>query len=169
VTDLGLDGAKFVLVPKSAANPEAPFANEKAHFNNDAGGFTEGIPNNAFKRAGIPLVETSANGGVVTFKGIPYGSVVGSTYTASPTEYWLYEIEAPEGYRKPSGAPISITIDSNSYNEAIYVAQVANTKGFNMPFTGGAGTIVFAVAALALAGLAYRFDMLSKREKLRVQ
>ena len=160
ITDLGLAGARFVLVPKTAAN--TPF---------DLTSFVEAT--DALKWAnGTVVAATSNAAGVVVFKGIPFGAPGTAAYDNTPTEYWLVETTAPTGYRKPGGQPLVVTISHSSWVDPSTLAaptdiatKVANIKGFNFPLTGGAGTMAFLVGGLALAGLSAGSWRLSRKEK----
>ena len=159
IADLGLAGAQFVLVPKLSAV-----------YTDDAGAITNRMPANALKtQAGTTVTATSDADGLVQFKGVPYGAVSGGVFAPTGTEYWLVEVVAPSGYRIPGGDPVVITIDGNSWNAAATALEadvkVGNVKGFNFPLTGGAGTVMFITAGLALASLSWGSYKLSRKEK----
>ena len=76
--------------------------------------------------------------------------------------YYLVETKAPDGYVKPSGA-VKITITASKDNDGNmtghvkgettvgYVYQeVLNDKGFELPKTGGPGTVALTAAGVAL-------------------
>lgn len=85
-------------------------------------------------------------------------------------DYWLKEIEAPNGFNKLTD-PIKVTItkstDTNEENWALYkgeekqaprVITVENSTGSLLPSTGGTGVIVFAgVAILLVFGVVVSF------------
>lgn len=86
---------------------------------------------------------TTNSDGILTFDEVDYG------------EYELVETKAPNGYRKLTKS-IAVTIDKDNHNEQI---TVDNSKtGWELPTTGGIGTILFTVIGLALmAGALYLF------------
>lgn len=80
--------------------------------------------------------------------------------------YYLTETKAPDGYNKP-GSPVEITItDTDPANGIVndgadgaegadgYVEQtVGNSDGFQLPTTGGIGTVLFTAGGVLLMGL----------------
>ena len=160
ITDLGLQGAEFVLVPVSTGV-----------YATDAGLVTDGVPANALKNtnATVLVKGVSDANGLVEFKGIPYGVLAAGVYTPSDSLYWLVEIKAPTGYKAPGGTPIQVTINGSSWDaDATAIeaeVKVANVKGFNFPLTGGAGTAMFITAGLALASLSWGSYKLSRKDK----
>ena len=80
--------------------------------------------------------------------------------------YYLTETKAPDGYNK-LGSPIEITITDTDPADGIvndgadgangadgYVEQtVKNSDGFQLPTTGGIGTILFTAGGILLMGL----------------
>jgi len=172
ITTLGLQGASFVLVPKLSANYEADRGAAAGTFTVGEGADAKTVNAyaNFYKRLGAttPLVGTSDASGIVTFQGIPYGKVVDGEYVNTPTEYWLVEVAAPNGYRTPGGQPTVVTVSATSWVASPVALdldiKVGNVKGFNFPLTGGTGTMMFFVAALALAGMALGFNRLGKKE-----
>ena len=100
---------------------------------------------------------------MLEFKGLPYGSIVDGKYSPTPTEYWLIELESPDGYRLPA-KPSVITISQTSWTDTtLDPVRVANVKGFNFPLTGGAGTVMFAVVGVALAAAAFALNRASRK------
>lgn len=77
-------------------------------------------------------------------------------------KYYLTETKAPAGYNK-LGSPVEITIDdadtngkpmdgeNESSNGYVHIT-VVNTKGFNLPETGGMGTVLFTAGGILLMG-----------------
>lgn len=79
--------------------------------------------------------------------------------------YYLTETKAPDGYNKP-GSPVEITITDKEPNGIVddgadgadgadgYVEQrVKNSDGFQLPTTGGIGTVLFTAGGVLLMGL----------------
>lgn len=79
--------------------------------------------------------------------------------------YYLTETKAPDGYNKP-GSPVEITITDKEPNGIVndgadgangadgYVEQrVENSDGFQLPTTGGIGTVLFTAGGVLLMGL----------------
>lgn len=79
--------------------------------------------------------------------------------------YYLTETKAPDGYNK-LGSPVKITITDTDPNGIVddgtggadgadgYVEQtVENSDGFQLPTTGGIGTILFTAGGVLLMGL----------------
>lgn len=80
--------------------------------------------------------------------------------------YYLTETKAPDGYNKP-GSPVEITITDTDPADGIvndgadgangadgYVEQtVKNSDGFQLPTTGGIGTVLFMAGGVLLMGL----------------
>jgi fimbrial isopeptide formation D2 family protein len=162
IGDLGLQGAEFVLVPVVSGT----YDDDKGTVNP-----ATGIPSTAYKNADgtTVVIGVSDADGLVQFKGIAYGKVTGGVFAPTGTEYWLVEIKAPTGYRIPGGDPLKITIDGNSWKAAATALEsevkVGNVKGFNFPLTGGAGTVAFLAAGIALATISYGLYRLSRRER----
>ena len=99
--------------------------------------------------------------------------------------YHLVETKAPDGYQLRAD-PVILMISENgvSYEEGtnlsssgsgvqfdsgtqIYTFKISNTTGFELPSTGGVGTLPYRLggAALLLTGLMYRFRPRRKRER----
>ena len=99
--------------------------------------------------------------------------------------YHLVETKAPDGYQLRAD-PVILMISGNgvSYEEGtnlsssgsgvqfdsgtqIYTFKISNTTGFELPSTGGVGTLPYRLggAALLLTGLMYRFRPRRKRER----
>lgn len=107
---------------------------------------------------GVTTVAVGAEGGTnegkLTLSGLDAGV------------YYLTETKAPGGYNKP-GSPIEITITDTDPADGIvndgadgangadgYVEQtVKNSDGFQLPTTGGIGTILFTAGGILLMGL----------------
>ena len=128
-------------------------------------------------------VETTTMLGYAIFEGLrdyddvkdASGKIIGKTYL----EYWLVETQSPTGYNLLN-APVKATFtDKNSlqYNAATRTPNPAytidkllikNNKGFDLPKTGGLGTILFTAGGVALVGIAvflFIAGMKKKKEK----
>lgn len=114
-------------------------------------------------------------------KELPVGNFVkvGSTQTTNEQgmasfgpldlgDYYLVETKAPTGYTKWATAQkITVSTSGDNYNSSngIYTQQVTNSTGFNLPQTGGAGTILFSVVGIALmAGAVVVFIVMKRKE-----
>ena len=169
ITGLGLKGAKFALLPKFSDD----YAKDLKSFMPRFGSrylfdysymYVEFPEDFEWETFDYSLYATSDENGIVEFKGIPYGSIVNGVYSPTPTDYWLVEVESPDGYRLPA-KPSVVTISSTSWTTTNEVPiKVANVKGFNFPLTGGTGTTLFAVAAVVLAVGAYALNRASRKE-----
>ena len=94
-------------------------------------------------------------------------------------DYWLVETQAPTGYNLLNAPVKAIFSAKNSlpYNDVSKTPNPAytidrlvikNSKGFDLPKTGGIGTILFTAGGIALVGLAvylFMMGMKKKREK----
>ena len=162
VTGLGLKGATFALVPKFTDDFDRDTAWRISNYGNPYYYRTvEDIYDISYENT---LYVTSDENGMIELKGIPYGSIVDGIYYPTPTDYWLVEIESPDGYRLPA-KPSVITISQTSWTDTtLDPVRVANVKGFNFPLTGGTGTVMFAVAACALAAAAYGLNRASRKK-----
>ena len=107
---------------------------------------------------GQEFVLTTGSDGKVFVAGIPF-TLVGSDYVV-----YLIETTAPSGYvlphnpvfgpvkleRSTSLATFTVNQDTITYWAYNGGLEVTNTKGFNLPLTGGSGTIIFTVVGLVL-------------------
>lgn len=82
---------------------------------------------------------TTNNDGLIDFGEVNYG------------EYQLVETKAPEGYNKLRN-PIDVIVDSEHTEQTITVDNY--TSGWELPKTGGIGTILFTFVGLTLMGAA---------------
>ena len=94
---------------------------------------------------GIELT-TDANG-LASYKGLTYG------------KYWLVETKAPtyeeNGTQKKYNLlrkPVDVTVNAGTYAESAAI-QVVNKKGFELPATGGVGTIIISGIGIAIIAL----------------
>lgn len=134
---VGLSGAKFKLYKNDACTDIVPLKQENT---TNEYIYTDG--NETYSL-------TSDTNGNLVIKGLAAG------------EYYLKEIEAPNGYNKLT-KPIKITLSHDNGNKQIkvegtegYVTQVdvENKTGLILPSTGGAGTtMIYLVGAVLVLG-----------------
>ena len=83
-------------------------------------------------------------------------------YGLDAAEYSLTETKAPDGYNKSTtSTPIIITDDdvNGALNDeqgtttGIVKVKVENSQGFQLPVTGGIGTVIFAASGIVFVGL----------------
>jgi len=96
-----------------------------------------------------------------------FGNAVMSSY--SGVQLWLREVEAPTGYRVIDEW-MAITVNTETAYEDTYVVHVTvfnepEGDGWNLPETGGVGTVVLTVAGLALVGGALVLFLGGKKEE----
>ncbi len=96
-------------------------------------------------------VRTDADGNA-GFYGLAYGTE-GEEPATGMTTYYLVEVQAPEGYNLLRN-PEAVSVSSVSHREENPVI-ISNYRGFILPLTGGAGTVLFTVIGLALLCLAW--------------
>lgn len=114
-------------------------------------------------------LQSDANG-LFEIKGLEYSKWEKSEVNGNKTEtthaYKLKEVKFPEGYAGNKGETIyNFTVDANSYkdNATGYKAgthdgqgnMLVKNKDLTIPPTGGIGTVIFAVAGIALMGGAF--------------
>ena len=77
--------------------------------------------------------------------------------------YYLKETQAPNGYTSLKD-PIEIKISEST--KLVSQINIVNTKGFDLPQTGGAGTIIFTVGGIAIMlGAAFLLIRANKKSK----
>ena len=112
---------------------------------------------------------------------------VGSAYAANDMKgklrlvgldagtYYLKETKAPAGYNKIS-TPIEITIADSDYDGGVEVGEedlvtglvpvtVQNSQGFELPTTGGIGTVLFTAVGVALMGAGLVLFFLNRKRR----
>lgn len=114
--------------------------------------------------------ETGTNKGLFEIKGLEYSSwtktKLDKTTETITHDYKIKEVKFPEGYAGNKGETIyNFTVDANSYkdNATGYKAgthdgqgnMLVKNKDLTIPPTGGIGTVIFAVAGIALMGGAF--------------
>lgn len=135
--NLKLEGAEFMIY----RSEEAAKAEDKSQ---------------AVQRDGKPYVVTSGEDGIAFFDGLSYGDPTGQIASEGSTDYWIVETKAPTGYNRLHD-PFKVTISDTSHNmapEDMYVVYNAKDN-YELPFTGGAGLIVFLGAGAVLLIAAY--------------
>lgn len=94
--------------------------------------------------------DTTNSEGIIDFGEVDYG------------EYKLVETKAPEGYSKLRN-PIDVTVDEETNEQTITVDNYAS--GWELPKTGGIGSLLFTLAGLTLMGAAaFMFIRRRRRE-----
>ena len=141
-----LPGAEFtVSLSENGSDP--------IHFVNEDGIYRKAVTENETDAVQTVIVgaEGGANEGKLTLAGLDAGT------------YYLTETKAPDGYNKLS-SPVKITITDTDPADGIvndgadgadgYVEQrVENSDGFQLPTTGGIGTVLFTAGGVLLMGL----------------
>lgn len=102
------------------------------------------------------LIDTATSGedGIVKFYGL------------KPGTYWIMETKAPNGYNLLKD-PVQITVTSGTGKlpEGQADIQIVNTKGFELPETGGAGTIAFTLGGIIVMILAVVIYLKSRKKQ----
>lgn len=102
------------------------------------------------------LVSTATSGadGIVKFYGL------------EPGTYWIAETKAPDGYNLlKDPVQIEVTRVTGVLTEGQADIQIVNTKGFELPTTGGAGTIVFTLGGIIVMILAVAIYLKSRKKQ----
>lgn len=107
---------------------------------------------------------TSNAQGIVEFKGLSFGEDDIENFNGSKT-YWIVETVAPKYDSDGDGEitdadksynilkkPFAVTVNATSHQDDNKIV-VANSK-FNLPVTGGIGTVIFTLGGLAIMGAA---------------
>lgn len=124
---------------------------------------------NGTPEIGKPIYLQSDANGLFEIKGLEYSSWKKTELDGSETEikheYKIKEVKFPEGYAGNKDTEIPFTVDKNSYKndatgypENTHDAQgnmLVKNKDLTIPPTGGIGTVIFAVAGIALMGGAF--------------
>lgn len=125
--------------------------------------------------AGKPIYLLSDDKGLFEIKGLEYSkwekTEVNGTKTEITHNYKLKEVKFPEGYAGNKDTEIPFTVNKTSYkdNAEGYPANTHDDKGnmlvknkdLTIPPTGGIGTVIFAIAGIAL--MAGAFVAIKKR------
>lgn len=118
---------------------------------------------------GKPIYLQSDANGLFEIKGLEYSkwekTEVNGTKTEITHNYKLKEVKFPEGYAGNKDTEIPFTVNKTSYkdNAEGYPANthdgqgnmLVKNKDLTIPPTGGIGTVIFAVAGIALMGGAF--------------
>ena len=75
------------------------------------------------------------------------------------TTYYLVETEAPTGYNKLN-KPVGVTVTKDGGN---VIVNIANNTGFQLPMTGGAGTLMLSIIGFCLMGGAILMLVISRK------
>lgn len=137
----------------------------------DAGKFASDANGTALTTAteGQPIYLLSNKDGLFEIKGLEYSkwekTEVNETKTEITHNYKLKEVKFPEGYAGNKDTEIPFTVNKTSYkdNAEGYPANTHDAQGnmlvknkdLTIPPTGGIGTVIFAVAGIALMGGAF--------------
>ena len=135
-TQAALTGAEFTL--------SATEGGEAIHFvQTSAGHYTKAVDG----QTGTTTLAVDNNGKLI-LSGLKAGT------------YYLTETKAPAGGYKVPSKPFTLTVkdDDNDgiadgFTTGYAEVKVENSKGFSLPSTGGAGTVMFAVGGVALIAL----------------
>ena len=112
-------------------------------------------------------VTTDANG-IAHFWGLAYGQKGQDAYYGDSTNYWIVETQAPiDNEGKPYNLlkyPVKVTVNSNSHAEANKII-VENIKHYDLPYTGGTGSLTPLYMGAALILMASGMSILFIRNK----
>lgn len=154
IPEVHTGGIKIKKVDKSDHNKKLQGAKFMIYYNeSDA---KKGDTSKAVQRNGAAYEVTSGENGIAFFDGLSYGNLTGDEASKGSTEYWIVETKAPEGYNRLHD-PFKVTISAESHDMAaddMYVVYNAKDN-YKLPFTGGAGLIVFLGAGAVLLIAAY--------------
>lgn len=111
--------------------------------------------------------------GYVRFYGLEFGtSPTGSFETltqgtgiGAESSYWIVETKAPAGGYTMLKAPLEVKINKTSHLAANKV-EVKNSK-FNLPLTGGMGTMIFTILGLVLVIAGVSYAVVSRKKSAR--
>ena len=115
------------------------------------------------------LITTDAAGYAI-FNGLKYDFTTDPTYGS--TTYYLVEETAPATYNKLDEVQIAVLTQEKDLSMVIQdriVMAIANSRGFQLPLTGGAGVVLFTIIGLAIMGGSILMLALSKKKKEAVK
>lgn len=124
----------------------------------------------AVKENAIQLAE-SGEDGYVKFVGLEYGEL-GELAAQASKEYWIAETKAPvivkDGVETEYNLlrkPYKVIVTATSHKEADDVLVIENNKTFQLPFTGGVGTMLFTIGGIALVAVGGMLFMKGRRKE----
>jgi len=100
----------------------------------------------------VAILGPTCNEGIAYVYGIPAGT------------WYLYEVQAPDGYRRITRA-LQIVVGNDVEGDYTFEIIVPNERGFDLPMTGGAGTIMFTIGGLVLIGGAVALLIFTPKKK----
>ena len=111
---------------------------------------------------GTDIEVTTDEQGQAVIKGLAYAD------DGSDVSYWLVETQAPS-YEEDSvtkyynllKTPVEVQVGKTTHNTAV---QIQNSKGFDLPATGGIGIAIFAVAGIAIMTISL---VLNKKQSVK--
>ncbi|MDR0883391.1 MAG: SpaH/EbpB family LPXTG-anchored major pilin [Oscillospiraceae bacterium] len=170
---VNVNGAKFKIASSEQNAKDGIYL----HVLRDAGGKVIKIVDSGkpgYNDAGmVDWEETTAGGTASTPATASFAGLADYTepsYEGTPRtylSYWLVETQAPAGYNLLAG-PVQATFTAgNSTASTSYTISVTvkNTPKWNLPKTGGMGTILFTVGGVSLVGAAIVLLVLSAKKK----
>ncbi|MGM0165993.1 hypothetical protein IGI39_000947 [Enterococcus sp. AZ135] len=108
------------------------------------------------------IVESNATGQVV-FEGLKYGND-NESWTTAKTTYYVVETQAKDGYQLLKN-PVAFEVSKNSdLASKLQTNKVYNNKGFTLPKTGSAASLVLAAAGILTLAAAYIVFKKSRKE-----
>ncbi|NWO15097.1 SpaH/EbpB family LPXTG-anchored major pilin [Virgibacillus sp.] len=145
------------------------------------------LPNAEFKlttdKDGKKVVDTTNAGDVVTVNGDSFNGLLENLKTdengeisiegLTPGTYYLHETKAPtytddEGNEKPYrllSIPVEATVTNDVISDNNQVMVENSKSGWNLPSTGGIGTIIFTLVGLTLIGIALALYFRRKKQE----
>ena len=119
----------------------------------------------AVKENAIQLAESGEDGYV------KYGEL-GDLAAQASKEYWIAETKAPvivkDGVETEYNLlrkPYKVIVTATSHMEADDVLVIENNKTFQLPFTGGVGTMLFTIGGIALVAVGGMLFMKGRRKE----
>lgn len=112
---------------------------------------------------GTDIEVTTDEQGQAVIKGLAYAD------DGSDVSYWLVETQAPtyedyDGITKHYNllkSPVEIKVGKTTHEE---IVQIQNSKGFDLPATGGIGIAIFAIAGITIMTISV---VVNKKQKLQ--
>lgn len=116
------------------------------------------------EKRGIKLESglTTDGNGVIEFKKYEANGVD----SAAAYDYYLVETEAPVGYNLLQEAVKVNFAEANvSGSNGVYTVNIPNSTGFQLPITGGTGTVLMSLIGIALMACAVVLLVVSRKKK----